>query len=312
MPLKGTNSIPSDKLLALLQSSADILFEFDGEGHYLNIWCDDSSYLAKPAEEMMGKTIPEVLGTEDGQAFVDFINEVIETGETKSMEYCIPTITGEHWFVGRATRVEYQGSQTVLFSARNITDLKKTEAQLRHEKAKADRATAAKTRLVANVSHEVRTPMNGILGMTQLLLDTPLSPSQRSMLRSVLDCGNSLITILNDLLDFTQIEFRKLSIQKQDVELLACLKSLIRLFKLEAQKKHLEVELIYELDDEDLIVTDVVRLKQILSNLISNAIKYTDSGRVSIICQKQKLKRRRWLSIQVSDTGSGIRTWTCH
>jgi PAS domain S-box-containing protein len=231
------------------------------------------------------------------------------------------TRTGEQRLIAWANTalVNDQGAvEYVIGTGLDITERKQAEQELQTAHAEmqalyvaADAANRAKSEFLATVSHEIRTPMNAVIGMTGLLLDTPLNPQQQDFVETIRISGDNLLTLINDLLDLSKLEANKMELEVLDFDLSTCIEEVVDLLTTNANAKGLNITTSIHSQAPILLKGDAGRLRQILINLTSNAIKFTHQGRVIIrVTPQTETQTSATIQFSVEDTGIGIPTET--
>ena len=279
----------------------------------------DILYVSPAYEHVWGRTTmslyqnpmswTEVIHPEDAErAHSSFLRQI--AGELSDSEYRIRTPDGEEkWIRDRAFPVRGQDGQIIRIVgiAEEITDRKRYETALIHAREEADAASLAKTRFLANMSHEIRTPMNGVIGMIQLLLGTGLTDEQQSFASVAQDSGRALLAIIDDILDLSKIESGKVVLEKRSFSLRETVEAVARLLRIQSAAKKLCVEWSVSPEVPLSVIGDSHRLRQILTNLSSNALKFTEKGGVTLNAALESSGGRTLtVRFSVADTGIGI------
>ena len=281
----------------------------DGACDYFSMqW---TQFTGVPEIHLLGWQWMETLHPDDREITRTFWLDSVAGRAPYDVEYRVRRTDGEYrWFKTRGVPIRDSEGRIVKWfgTCTDITDGKLAAEELRLAKEAAESANRAKDEFLANVSHEIRTPMNAILGMTDLVLGTPLSDDQRQSLRTVKAAADNLLSILNDLLDFSKIEAGKLELDPADFSLRAALGDALRTLAMRAHKKGLELVSHVQSDVPDGLVGDAGRLRQVLLNLIGNAIKFTQEGEVVVRAEVacDAVSKGVCVRFAVTDTGIGI------
>ena len=265
-------------------------------------------------EEAVGQFPTDFMyGPETDAATIGRIQRAMTCGQGLSTDVINHSKSGQKYHLRleiQPIRDEADLLQNFIAILTDITARVETEQTLRRAKVEADDASRAKSEFLASMSHEIRTPMNGVIGMTSLLLETPLNPEQLDFINTIRTSGEALLTVINDILDFSKIESGKLELEHLPFELAVCIEEALDLFALPASAKKLEM--VYHLAPNvpPWIVGDVTRLRQVIVNLVNNAVKFTPVG--SIVIEVRRLpaasppETRFLLEFTVRDSGIGI------
>jgi PAS domain S-box-containing protein len=284
---------------SFLEAQGDVIVRRDGEGVI--------TYVNDAFCKLAGRGRDELLGS-------DFTLPVIEQGDSalspdgaRMHDQKIAAADGrQRWIAWRdvSVKLDSAGACETQSVGRDVTDRTEAERALAEARDQAETANRAKSRFLAMVSHEIRTPLNGILGMTELLLDTALSPEQTTYAKAVKTSGDTLLSLIEEILDFSKIEAGRLDLDARPFALGTLIEEAIELLAPRAQAKSLEIAAYVDERLPEQVVGDAPRLRQVLLNLAGNAIKFTEQGGVAIFAEPGVWPDEA--TIRVRDTGVGI------
>jgi two-component system sensor histidine kinase/response regulator len=298
-------------LRTVVDNIPDCIFAKDSEGRFLLV----NKAFAKlhgleSPEQLLGKSAFDLFPKERAAALEAADLEVMRDSKPLQDERSVVDAEGNvHWMLVSKVPLTNKHEEIVgtVGVNRDITQGKRSEAELRQSKEAAEAANRAKSEFLANMSHEIRTPMNGIIGMTELALETELTPEQQEYLSMVKTSADSLLTVINDILDFSKMEAGKLELDRSTFNLLESMEETTRTFGIRAGEKGLELVCDIRSDVPHMVIGDPTRVRQIIVNLLGNAIKFTERGEVVLhVEMKQAQDRHVLLHFAIRDTGIGI------
>lgn len=297
------------KYRGLFERSQGILSIHDMEGKFLDVNESALKQSGFSREELTSFTLYDLVIPERHELIKVYLNNIATNGEA-SGEMTILKKNGEKavWQFMSSKDADLDGNVHVLANAVDITERNKLNNEILAAKEEAEQAYILKSEFVANMSHEIRTPLNGIIGFTEILLETKLDESQRQYLEIINQSGVSLYSIINDILDFSKLEKQKLKLNIDKVEVEELISESFNIVSYGIEQKGLEM--LIDIDDNvpRFIWSDAMRLKQVFVNLLGNALKFTESGEILLYAKvMEDLKDgKKLLRFGVRDTGIGI------
>lgn len=297
----------SSRLRATLDTAVDGIITINSKGLIQDYNRSAERLFGWRADEVIGRNISMLMPEPYQSAHDGYLQNYLTSGKAKIIGIGREVVglrkDGSHMPMRLAVgRVDLPGELLFVGFISDISDRIKLEASLRETAEQAKQAAAAKSTFLANMSHEIRTPMNSIIGFTELLLQTDLSPVQRGHLDTVRQAASSLLRLINDILDTTKMEKGRLELEISDFSLKAMAMQIESSLRLSAQAKKLDFIIQYPQDIPEYFQGDPLRVLQILNNLVGNAIKFTDAGSVEVVFAYES----GMIHIQVRDTGIGM------
>ena len=304
--------VERDRLRTLIDNLPDHIFIKDRDGRFMTVNSTLVFSLGKQSEsELLGLSDRDIFELEMAKRFEIDDQRVIKTGVMLfNREEELATTDGFRRTI-LTTKVPLRSKTGDIIGlvgiCRDITERKLAEEELQRAKEAAEVANRAKSDFLANMSHEIRTPMNAVIGMTELLLGSEIQAEQRDYLETIRDAADSLMGVINDILDFSKIESGKFELDNYPIEVREWLGDTVRTLGVRAHAKH--IELAFDIDDAvpQFVLGDGLRLRQIILNLVGNAIKFTEQGEVFVSVKAAQLTEDHvQLHFSVSDTGIGM------
>jgi PAS domain S-box-containing protein len=286
----------------LVESQKDLIVRVDSHNKFTYVndaYCDT---FGKTREEIIGKSFMPLIHEDDLEDTMKAMKRIEEPPYRVYLEQRAMTVNGWRWLAWEDYAIKNEAGETVEIQGvgRDITDLK--EAQIA-----AESANQAKSEFLANMSHEIRTPLNAVIGFSDLLEDYIEVKAGEKYLEGIKTAGENLLDLINDILDLSKIEAGKFNIEYKMTDLKDLLNDLYSVFHQQAEEKGLELSIIIDQNMPPVIYTDKIRLRQILLNLIGNALKFTEKGSVKIhVSAKMNQETIKTLTFKVIDTGIGI------
>ncbi len=293
----------------LADNVSDVIAIYNSDGVISYISPSITDLLGYTPDEIIGKTPFDYMHPDDQERVAAQFKTAATTHAALTVEYRVRARTGEMRWLEAKPRFRWNSAGEVIEitdSVRDVTERRFREVALRQAQLDAEAATRAKATFLANMSHEIRTPMNGVLGFAELLLTEPLADGQRRKIEMIAESGTAMMRLLNDILDLSKVESGQLVMAEQAFDPRALLNSCVQLMTPMAESKALPLGLRVESDVPGKLLGDDLRLRQVVLNLLGNAVKFTETGSVIVSARLSSDAPTELLEISVEDTGIGI------
>lgn len=296
-----------EKYRLLVEGQTDLVVKVDSENRFLFISPSYCQTFGKTEQELLGKKFTPLVHENDLENTLEEMEKLKSPPYTCYIIQRAYTKDGWKWFAwSDKAIVDDEGNiKEIVGVGRDITEAKKYEQELIEAKEKAQESDRLKSAFLANMSHEIRTPMNGVIGFSKLMLQPNITNEKRNQYsKIVIDSSQQLLSIVNDILDISRIETGQIELSQDEVNVNQLLEELYRFYKTKANNKNIFLSINKELKDhKSEIVTDYVKFKQILNNLLSNALKFTHEGKINF----GYMLKDNFLEFYVKDSGIGIK-----
>ena len=297
------------KFRSIFESFQDVYYHANLDGVITLISPSVQEVLGYKPEEIIGKSIAYYLVSPNGKISL-FIKNLLKEKRIKNFESALKTKNGVFIQSISNIRVVYDGNGQALGIEgvlRDITELKNATEEVLRAKELAEKSLKVKESFLANMSHEIRTPMNGVIGMIDLMMDTILDKEQYNYMVTIKKSSETLLNILNDILDLSKIEAGKMVLHQRPMDLRITIEKVYTLFKQQAASKNNQISCEIDETIPPYLIADETRILQITSNLTSNAIKFTENGKVILRVRPQEISGNKYIiRMEVEDTGIGI------
>jgi PAS domain S-box-containing protein len=291
------------KTTAIINAIPDIILHFNAAGFITDYRSNSKDELFTKPEDFLGKKVSEIFEKSFSQMVLNALDECFEKGFVV-LNYNLVVAGEPREYEARMVKISSDNIMTLI---RNISERADYERMILFERDKANQANKAKSEFLANMSHEIRTPMNAILGFSEALYHKIEDDNQKKMIKSILNSGNILLSLLNDILDLSKIEAVQIDLFKQPVSILSVVEEVKMMFAERAGEKGISLSIESKNTLPSWILIDEIRFKQVLFNLVGNALKFTPTGYVKIsISFQMSSSDKGKLIVKVEDSGIGI------